>query len=132
MIGPRTERRFGVTAKSSPKALARLYELRVSEAWEDLLDVLEQVCIEVESKLINTDPEQELEVLANHKMSKAAWMIFIHMQEKVDACLSVYLSNVATQPEGRSFTEEERERERILNPLTLSTLSPEEADTYGP
>lgn len=131
-LKPRTERRFGVMAKQSPNSVARLYALRVSETWQDLLDVLEQVCIEVESKLINTDPEQELEVLANHKMSKAAWMVFVHMQEKVDQCLNAYLSSVATQPEGRKFTDEEREREMILNPLTMTTLSEEDPDTYGP
>lgn len=131
-LKPRTERRFGVTARQSPNSITRLYALRVSEAWEDLLDVFEQVCIEVESKLINTDAEKEGEVLANHKMSKAAWMIFVHMQEKVDGCLNEYLSGVATQPEGRTFTEEEREREMILNPLTRATLPPEDADTYGP
>lgn len=129
---PRTERRFGVTAQQTPNAIARLYALRVSETWDDLLDVMEQVCIEVESRLINTDAEKENEVLANHKMSKSAWMVFIHMQEKVDACLNAYLSNVATQPEGRNFTDEEREREMILNPLTRIALAPEDADTYGP
>jgi hypothetical protein len=130
-LKPRTERRFGVTADLSPGAVARLYSLRISETWEDLLDVMEQVCIEVESKLINTAPENSDEVLANHKMTKAAWMLFVHMQERVDASLNTYLSSVAIQPEGRIFTDEEREREMILNPLALTTLQPEE-DAFGP
>jgi hypothetical protein len=131
-LKPRTERRFGVTARPSQGSVARLYSLRISEVWDDLLDVMEQVCIEVESKLINTDAEQELEVLANHKMSKASWMVFIHMQEKVDECLKTYLSGVAIQPEGRMFTEEEREREMILNPLAMSPLPTDDPDTFGP
>jgi hypothetical protein len=114
--GTRTERRFGVTAKQTPNAIARLYALRLSETWEDLLDVMEQVCIEIESTLINTDADCEAEVLANHKMSKAAWQLFVHMQRKVDECLSTYLASVATQPEGVIFSAEERERENILNP----------------
>jgi L-lactate utilization protein LutC len=113
---PRTERRFGVTAKLTPNAVARLYSLRLSETWQDLLDVMEQVCIETETELINTDAEQEQKVLANHKMSKAAWQVFMHMQRKVDECLNTYLAGVATQPEGVIFSDEERERENILNP----------------
>jgi hypothetical protein len=125
--GIRTERRFGVTAKQTPTSIARLYALRLSETWDDLLDVMEQVCIEIESNLINTDAEKESAVLANHKMSKAAWQLFVHMQEKVDQCLSAYLSSVATQPEGIVFTPEERERENILNPTTSL-----QDDCFGP
>lgn len=130
----RTERRYGVTARPNPNATARLYALRVSETWDDLLDVMEQVCIEIETLLINTDADEEAAVLANHKMAKAAWNVFIHMQEKVEEALNAYLSSVATQPAGPIFTDEERERENILNPTVSlrSPLSDEDEDVYGP
>lgn len=127
----RTERRFGVTAKSSVNATARLYALYGTETWQDLLDVMEQVCIEIETDLINTAASDEAAVLANYRMSKAAWMVFTHMQQKVIECFNAYLSKVTPQPIGPIFTDEERERENILNPLTPMLVS-DEADTYGP
>lgn len=123
----RTERRYGVTAQPSPAAVRNLFTLRSSEIWNDLLDVMEQCCIEVETVLINTDSADEAAVLANHKMSKAAWMIFTHMQEKIEALLSSY--RVAPEPVEPSLTFEEMERENILNP----TRYPEVLDDgYGP
>ena len=38
-----------------------------------------------EHKLINTDPADEKAVLANHRMAKAAWQIFTHMQDKLNS-----------------------------------------------
>lgn len=111
----RTERRFGVTARQSPSSVRNLFVLRNSETWNDLLDVMEQCCIEVETALINTKPEDEAAVLANHKMSKAAWMIFTHMQEKIDSTIAHLF--VANEPVGPMLTEEEMERENILDPL---------------
>jgi len=115
----RTERRFGVTADLSPNALQNLYALRVSGAWEDLLDVLEQCCIEVETVLINTDAEDEPKVLANHKMSKAAWMIFTHMQNKVNDATVRYMNATIPLPVQPQLSAEELERENILNPTVL-------------
>jgi hypothetical protein len=111
----RTERRYGVTARQSPASVRNLYVLRNSETWNDLLDVMEQCCIEVETALINTDADAEAAVLANHKMSKAAWMIFTHMQEKIDSTISRL--SLIDQPDGPLLTEEEMERENILDPL---------------
>jgi hypothetical protein len=123
----RSERRFGVTAQLSPLAVRNLYVLRTSETWPDLLDILEQCCIELETVLINTDPAEESAVLANHMMSKAAWMVFTHMQEKVLQATAVYLSGIAPQPEGPELTAEEKERENILNPLNY----PPDIDDLG-
>jgi hypothetical protein len=122
----RTERRFGVTAELSASAVANLFVLRNSQTWDDMLDVLEQCCIEVETLLINTPAEDEKAVLANHKMSKAAWMVFTHMQEKVDYSVALYLSRATKEPVVPPLTDEERERENILNPLN----SPPDADDY--
>ena len=79
----RTERTFGVTAELKPIQRRNLLNLRNSEVYPDLLDVMEMVCIETESALINTDPANKSAVLENHKMAKAAWLVFIHMHEKI-------------------------------------------------
>lgn len=121
----RTERQYGVTAEPKPDAVRNLYALRTSDTWGDVLDILEQVCIEVETVLINTPSEKEAEVLANHKMSKAAWMIFTHMQVKVDECMTKYLSQMSA-PLTPTLTAEEMERENILNPTNYPPPSGEE------
>jgi hypothetical protein len=122
----RTERRFGVTAQLDVNALRRIYSMRSSDVWHDLLDVMEQCCIEIESALINTEADDENAVLANHKMSKAAWQIFTHFQTRIDAEINTYLSSLLPTPTvPRPFAD--LEREHLLN----ATLPPPE-DTYGP
>jgi L-rhamnose mutarotase len=112
----RTERRVGVTATVTPSAARNLFALVHSETWPDLLDVLERCCIEIETILINTDPSEKLKVLENHKLSKAAWVIFETMQDKIIAAGNTYFSRLETQPVEPPMTEEEEERENILNP----------------
>jgi hypothetical protein len=116
----RSERRFGVTATISPVAARNLFVLLNSETWNDLLDVMEQCCIEVETRLINTDADREAEVLANHKMSKAAWMLFTHMQQKIEDTAKTYLSGIAAEPVNVAMTDEEMERENIINPIRFA------------
>jgi hypothetical protein len=114
--GIRTERRFGVTAQLTPLQRRNLYQVRNSEAWADVLDVMEMCCIEVETQLINTNADREAEVLANHKMAKAAWQIFTHLQQKLDDEISQYL-NTLTQPSAMPEpTREEQLIENILDP----------------
>lgn len=125
----RTERRFGVTATLNPSQVRNLFALRNSETYPDLLDVMEQCCIEVETVLINTDADREAEVLANHKMSKAAWMIFTHIQEKLNDIVNSYMASVAKPVTIPAMTEEEMERENILNP---TIFMPQTDDGYGP
>jgi hypothetical protein len=112
----RTERTFGVTAELRPIQRRNLLSLRNSEVYPDLLDVLEMVCIETETRLINTDASDESAVLANHKMAKAAWQLFTHMQEKIEAEAKLYLSSQAIQPPIPELTEHERLMENILDP----------------
>jgi hypothetical protein len=111
----RTERRFGVTATLSPEARRNLQAVRGSFSWDDLLDVLEMVCIEKETDLINTPASDEPAVLANHKMAKAAWQMFTHFQEKVNFEVSLYAEAAPSQPIP-AMTREEMEHEHILNP----------------
>jgi hypothetical protein len=112
----RTERRFGVTAKLQPAQVRNLFVLCNSETYPDVLDVIEQCCIEIETVLINTPAENEREVLANHKMSKAAWMIFTHFQEKLHQIAVSYMASVEQPVSIPEMTEEELERENIINP----------------
>ena len=112
----RTERTFGVTAELEPIQRRNLLNLRNSEVYPDLLDVLEMVCIETETQLINTDAADEPAVLANHKMAKAAWQIFIHMQEKIDEEAKLYLASQAKQPPVPELTPREQWIENILDP----------------
>jgi hypothetical protein len=112
----RTERSFGVTAGLRPIQRRNLMALRQSEVWGDLLDVIEMVCIETETVLINTDPASETEVLANHKMAKAAWQMFAHLQEKIDSEVQTYLQSVAKQPPIPAQTIEEQRIENLLDP----------------
>jgi hypothetical protein len=113
----RTERSFGVTAQLTPDDRRALFVLRQSEGWPVLLDVLEMVCIETETDLINTPAEQEAAILAKHKMSKAAWQLFTHLQEKVEDEVSRYVSGVVQRPPEPLMTDAEREVENILNPM---------------
>lgn len=77
--------------------------------------MMEQCCIEIESTLINTEADDEKAVLANHKLTKAAWMIFTHFQERIDSELNTYLSSLMTTPTPpRPY--EELAREHLLNP----------------
>lgn len=126
----RTERRFGVTATLSLEARRNIMQVRNGPEWQDILDVMEMCCIETETRLINTPAEQELEVLANHKMAKAAWQIFTHMQEKIDIEISLYLNSITKQPLTPELTDEEREQENILDP-TRSYGQPENEENYN-
>lgn len=112
----RTQRRFGVTAQLTPLQRRNIMAVRNSPEWQDVLDVMEMCCIEIETDLINTDAEQELEVLANHKMAKAAWKVFTHLQQKLDSEISLYLNSITKEPLVPEPTADELERENILNP----------------
>jgi hypothetical protein len=122
----RTERRFGVTAELTPLQRRNLFQVRNSEAWSDVLDVMEMCCIEIETQLINTAADREAEVLANHKMAKAAWQIFTHLQQKMDDEVASYLSSTAKQPSIPGITAEEQLIENILDPTRPMPLDIEE------
>jgi hypothetical protein len=124
----RTERTFGVTAELKPIQRRNLLNLRNSEVYPDLLDVMEMVCIETESMLINTDAADESAVLANHKMAKAAWQLFIHTQEKIAEEAKLFLASQAKQPPIPQLTEREQFFENLLDP---TRPAPEDEDYVG-
>jgi hypothetical protein len=112
----RTARTFGVTAELQSIQRRNLFNLLNSEIYPDLLDVMEMVCIETETQLINTDAADESAVLANHKMAKAAWQLFTHMQEKIDSEVKLFLASVAKPIPVPELTPEELMIENILDP----------------
>lgn len=123
----RSDRSFGVTSQLKPIQRRNLLSLRNSEVYADLLDVMEMVCIELETVLINTDADDEKAVLANHRMAKAGWLVFIHMQEKIDAESKLFLASQVRQPPVPELTERERFIENILDP----TKPAPEAEDFG-
>jgi hypothetical protein len=104
-----------------------LLAMRESESWPDLLDVMEMVCIEKETDLINTDPAEPERVLANHKMAKAAWQIFTYMQEKVDGEIALYQASVTPQPPAPELSARDMLIENILDPTRPAPID----DSYG-
>ena len=118
MIDPeiRTERSFGVTGTLKPAQRRNLLAFRNSEVYPDVLDVIEMVCIEMETVLINTDASKDSEVLANHKKAQAAWQIFVHLQEKIEEESKLHLQSVAKQPPVPALTRQEQLIENILDP----------------
>lgn len=113
----RTERSFGVTAQLTSNQRARLHAFRESDTYNDVLDVLEMVCIEKESELINTSPADRAAVLAHHQMAKAAWQIFTHIQDKIASETHLYLQSIDKQPAMPPLSARERLIDNILNPL---------------
>jgi hypothetical protein len=123
----RSERTFGVTSELKPTQRRNLLNLQRSEVYPDVLDVMEMCCIEIETQLINTDAADEAAVLANHKMAKAAWQIFTHLQHKIDSEAKLYLASVAPKTPVPEMTDEEKRIENILDP----TRYPEIEDNYA-
>ena len=120
MIETRTERSFGVTSELNEEGRRQLFVIRNGEGWRYVLDVMEMCCIEMETKLINTEPAAEADVLANHRMARAAWQIFTHLQAKIDDEISLYLSGVAPKPLMPAMSREEQEIENMLDPTRPS------------
>ena len=123
----RTERTFGVTAELQPVQRRNLHNLEHSEIYPDLLDVMEMVCIEMETRLINTDAADEASVLANHRMAKAAWQIFTYMQEKIHSESQEFIRSITKPTPVPELTQEEMRVAHLLDP----TQPPPDSDYMG-
>lgn len=126
MTDLRTERTVGVTSELKPLQRQHLLAFLNSEVYPDVLDVLEQCCIEVETQLINTDPADQDAVLANHRMAKAAWQLFMHMQTKIADEANRHLQAMAKTPPIPALTSYEQLTDNILDPT-----NPPPEDEYG-
>lgn len=80
---PRTERSHGLKATVRRDEQQALFNLVNTAAWPVLLDVIERCCIQQETRLINCDVADDKAILAEHRMSKAYWQIFVGMQKEV-------------------------------------------------
>jgi|GEM_PF-2970961 len=74
----------GLRSKLTKMQQGHLYQLSEQPGYQVLLDVIEMACVEQDTKLINTDPAEPETVLAEHRMSKAFWQIFVAIQKKVE------------------------------------------------
>jgi hypothetical protein len=54
--------------------------------FDAFLNLMERSCIEQDTRLINTDAKDEQAVLAQHRMSKAMWLLFTEIQLKIKRC----------------------------------------------
>jgi len=112
----RTERTFGVTAELKIVQRRNIHNLIHSEVYPDLLDVIEMVCIETETNLINTNADDEKAVLANYRMAKAAWQMFTHLQEKLFSESQAFVALTARPTPVPEPTPQELWRDNLLNP----------------
>ena len=88
---PRTERSHGLRANLNEGERQGLFNLVQMPGYETLLDIMERACIQQETKLINADASDEVHVLAEHKMSKAFWQVFIAVQKEVQYQVNEFL-----------------------------------------
>lgn len=61
-----------------------LYRIVQMPGYTILLDMMQRLCIEEETRLINAEPAQEKEVLAAHVMAKARWNFFVDVQARLE------------------------------------------------
>lgn len=86
----RTERAFR-KVQLTPAQRGDLFTLRQSPGFTALLDMMEMACVEQESNLINVPATEPDTVLAEHRLSKAFWQVFIHFQKKVQIECDIHL-----------------------------------------
>lgn len=69
-----------------------LFSLRHHPGYEVFLDMMESVCVEQETNLVNAPASDAAVVLAEHKMAKAFWQVFVGVQKKVEFECAEHLS----------------------------------------
>lgn len=69
-----------------------LFSLRHHPGYEVFLDMMESVCVEQETTLINAPASETAVVLAEHKMAKAFWQVFVSTQKKIEFECAEHLS----------------------------------------
>lgn len=69
-----------------------LFSFRHHPGYEVFLDMMESVCVEQETVLINAPASETAVVLAEHTMAKAFWQVFVATQKKVEFECAEHLS----------------------------------------
>lgn len=105
----RDERTHGLKHNPDVSQVLELMAVVGMPGWQRVLDVMERVCITQETKLINADSADEARVLAEHRMSKAYWQVFVSMQNEIERLIREYAE--ANQPEAE---DDRTENERVL------------------
>jgi hypothetical protein len=104
--GIRTQRRFGVMATFDNGDRQRLVQFRVSDAWDVVLDVMEQAIIEMETAFTNQSVGAgDAVIAAHHRKVQAAWQIFVQFQEKIEKECAIYAQETA-RPEPTAAPED--------------------------
>jgi hypothetical protein len=96
---PRTERSHGLRSQLDQTEKAALFSLLHSPSWPVLLDVLERACIEQETRLINCDVADTKRIIAEHRMAKAYWQIFVAMQKTVNRAAEEHAGIAPERPQ---------------------------------
>lgn len=87
----RTERTHGIGQRLDASQRASLLQVRYTPGYEILLDLIEQICIEQETRLINQEARDEEGIVAEHRMAKAFWQVFVTLQTKVEVEIAIHL-----------------------------------------
>jgi hypothetical protein len=112
----RTERTHGLKDQLSSRGRAGLVSIRHSDGYEALLDLMEMCCVEQETRLINVEVENTEKVVAEHKMSKAFWQVFVGLQKKVEVEIALHLGLLEDQQQRKQAADEYDETQQLLRP----------------
>ena len=74
----------GLRAQLNSTQRQALFQLTESAGYQVFLDIMEMACVEQDTRLVNSDPAHPETVLAEHRMSKAFWQIFVAVQKKIE------------------------------------------------
>lgn len=116
MSDVRTERSLGLQARLNASQRTSLVQVRHMPGYEVLLDMMEKACIEQETKLINVDTGDEKQIVAEHRMSKAFWQVFVSMQKQVETEISIHLGIEADERARAQEDDELDPDQEILSP----------------
>ena len=94
-----------------------------SEGYRVLLDVMEAVCHEQDTRLINTDVRDEAGIVAEHRKAQAMWQIFDEMQAKVLLASKMHGEETAPDPDAGT-SDEELADEQLLDPTRTYRPNP--------
>lgn len=112
----RTERTHGIRAGLDASARGSLLQIRHMPGYEVLLDLMEQACIEQESKLILSPVSEPDKIVAEHRLAQAYWQVFVTLQQKVERELAEHLGQIADRKYRVEQEESFDEDQQILRP----------------
>lgn len=112
----RTERSYGMQGHLDAGQRASLLQVRNMPGYEVLLDLIEKLCIEQETKLINTETTAERDIIAEHRMAKAFWQIFAGLQKQVNREINLHMQELQSVVENAAARANYDEDQTLLRP----------------